>query len=92
MLKDLEGSCSKSGFPEAAQSAPVKSKVGSSRDDYGSLNMKFFLYAVASIGVVGIAWLLISRSLIRHEYSEALSYSLVSLAMFLSFFLVLYQD
>lgn len=75
--------------PPVVQARQVKSKVGSSRDDYGSLNMQFFLYAVASLGVVGIAWLLISRSLIRHEYSESLSYGLVSLAVFLSFFLVL---
>ena len=38
---------------QASQSIPVKSKVGSSRDDFEPLNMKFFLYAVASIGVVG---------------------------------------
>ena len=72
-----------------AKAVLVKSKSGSSRGDYGSLNMQFFLYAVASIGVVGLAWLLISRSLIKHEYSETLSYGLVSLAVFLSFFLVI---
>ena len=72
---------------DAAAEAPVAKSGGQS--DYGSLNMQFFLYAVASIGVVGLAWLLISRSLIKHEYSEALSYGLVSLAVFLSFFLVI---
>lgn len=72
-----------------AKATLAREQTGSAKTDYGSLNMKFFLYAVASIGVVGIAWLLISRSLIRHEYSETLSYGLVSLAVFLSFFLVL---
>ena len=83
------GEVNESQPAQVQNSVPSQSKIGSSRDDYGSLNMKFFLYAVASIGVVGIAWLLISRSLIRHEYSETLSYGLVSLAVFLSFFLVL---
>ena len=52
--------------------------------------MNYFIYAVSAIGIMGIAWLFLSRSMIRHEYSEALSYSLIALAIFLSFFIVMF--
>lgn len=63
--------------------------AGAVVSNYGSYKMSFFLYVIAAIGIVGIGWLLVSRSLIRHKNSEALSYTLISLAVFLSFFLVL---
>ena len=71
-----------------AKGAPVKSKSGG-ETDYGSLNIKYFTYGITSIGIMGVLWLFLSRSMIRHEYSEALSYSIIALAIFLSFFLVL---
>jgi len=81
------------GAPEARslpteKDAPVKSKSGG-ETDYGSLNIKYFTYGITSIGIMGVLWLFLSRSMIRHEYSEALSYSIIALAIFLSFFLVL---
>ena len=63
--------------------------AGAAVYNYGDYKMSFFLYVIAAIGIVGIGWLLVSRSLIRHKNSEALSYTLISLAVFLSFFLVL---
>lgn len=68
--------------------APVAKSGGQS--DYGSLNMNYFIFGISAIGLMGIAWLFLSRSMIRHEYSEALSYSLVALAIFLSFFMVMF--
>ena len=78
------------GAPEARslpteKDAPVKSKSGG-ETDYGSLNIKYFTYGITSIGIMGVLWLFLSRSMIRHEYSEALSYSIIALAIFLSFF------
>ena len=72
-----------------AFATPV-TKSGSGKSDYGSLNMNYFIYAISAIGIMGIAWLFLSRSMIRHEYSEALSYSLIALAIFLSFFIVMF--
>ena len=72
-----------------AFATPV-TKSGSGKSDYGSLNMNYFIYGISAIGIMGIAWLFLSRSMIRHEYSEALSYSLIALAIFLSFFIVMF--
>lgn len=72
-----------------AKATPVRQQTGSAKTDYGSLNVKYFTYGITSIGIMGVLWLFLSRSMIRHEYSEALSYSIIALAIFLSFFLVL---
>ena len=76
-----------------AKAVAVATPVGKSRSggvsDYGSLNIKYFTYGITSIGIMGVLWFFLSRSMIRHEYSEALSYSIIALAIFLSFFLVL---
>ena len=71
------------------KATPVSQQTGSAKTDYGSLNIKYFTYGITSIGIMGVLWLFLSRSMIRHEYSEALSYSIIALAIFLSFFLVL---
>ena len=76
-------------LPEA-KAAPVREQSGSAKSDYGALNMKYFIFGISAIGLMGIAWLFLSRSMIRHEYSEALSYSLVALAIFFSFFIVMF--
>jgi len=72
---------------DAAPEAPVAKSGGQS--DYGSLNMKYFIYGVSAIGFMGVLWFFLSRSMIRHEYSEAVSYGLIALAIFFSFFMVL---
>ena len=66
-----------------AKATPVRQQTGSAKSDYGSLNMNYFIFGISAIGLMGIIWLFLSRSMIRHEYSEALSYSLVALAIFL---------
>ena len=81
-----EGPDSEPNAPEAppiASELPVAfatpvTKSGSGKSDYGSLNINYFIYAISAIGIMGIAWLFLSRSMIRHEYSEALSYSLIA--------------
>ena len=94
----VEGPDTEPNAPEAppiASELPVAfatpvTKSGSGKSDYGSLNINYFIYAISAIGIMGIAWLFLSRSMIRHEYSEALSYSLIALAIFLSFFIVMF--
>ena len=71
-----------------AKGVPVRAKSGGV-SDYGSLNMKYFIYGVSAIGFMGVLWFFLSRSMIRHEYSEAVSYGLIALAIFFSFFMVL---
>ena len=71
-----------------AKAVPVRDKSGGV-SDYGSLNMKYFIYGVSAIGFMGVLWFFLSRSMIRHEYSEAVSYGLIALAIFFSFFMVL---
>lgn len=63
--------------------------AGAMVSNYGNYKMSFFVNVISAIGIVGIGWLLVSRSLIRHKNSEALSYTLISLAVFFSFFFVL---
>ena len=78
-----------SAAPEAlpvAKANPVREQSGSAKSDYGALNMKYFIFAISAIGLMGIAWLFLTRSMIRHEYSEALGYSLVALAIFFPFY------
>ena len=69
--------------------AKTAGAVAAIASNYGEYKMSFFLYVIVSIGLVGVGWLLVSRNLIRHEYSESLSYGLISLAVSMSFFLVL---
>lgn len=73
-----------------AKATLVREQSGSAKSDYGALNMKYFIFAISAVGLMGIAWLFLTRSMIRHEYSEALSYSLVALAIFFSFFMVMF--
>ena len=87
---DKEATVAEENVPVWVFDAPVKSKSGSGKSDYGSLNMDYFILFISAIGAVGIIWLFVSRSMITHEYSEALSYSIVALAIFLSFFIVMF--
>jgi len=86
--KSLEAAPVAKSIP-LAKVVGVRSKSGGV-SDYGSLNMNYFIYGISAIGIMGIAWLFLSRSMIRHEYSEVLSYSLIALAIFFSFFIVMF--
>ena len=44
---------------------------------------------MSSLGIMAMLWFLISRNLVRHKYSEAICYGLMSFAIIISFFLVL---
>ena len=84
--KSLESAPVAKPIPEANVLSVVKS---GGESDYGSLEMRYFIYAINAVGLMGVFWLFISRDMVRHEYSEVYSYSLLALAICFSGFLVL---
>ena len=66
-----------------------KNQIGSSVSTYGKYNHNLFLWAILMIGTAGFIWFLISRSLITHRNSEAISYGIMALGVVLSVFLLI---
>tara|TARA_B100001250_G_scaffold373796_1_gene360172 strand:- start:578 stop:1303 length:726 start_codon:yes stop_codon:yes gene_type:complete len=76
--------------PSTAVATPVgKSKQGGST--YNKYADSIYINGITAFGVVGFVWMMISRSLIRHKYSEALSYGLMELAVTFSLFLIFFK-
>jgi hypothetical protein len=73
---------------DASKPIEMSKKGGSS---YTSFSDDVFLSAASGIGLVGVAWFGISRSLVRHKYSEALSYTILASGILISLFLVLFN-
>ena len=63
-----------------------KTKTGAS---YGKYNHNIFMWIVMMVSVGGILWFFISRSLVTHKYSEAISYGIMSLGVILSVLLLI---
>ena len=60
-------------------------KGGSTYNKYAD---SIYLNGISAVGVVGFVWMMVSRSLIRHKYSEALSYGLMEAGVTFSLFLI----
>jgi len=56
---------------------------------YHRISDKLYIKAMTAFGVVGLLWFLLSRSLIRHQGSEVLVYSLFATSVMISLFLIL---
>ena len=63
--------------------------AGSNRPTYGKYNHTIFLWFILMMSVAGFIWFLLSRSLITHKNSEALSYGLMAVSVVLSIFLLI---
>ena len=51
---------------------------------YHRISDKLYIKAMTAFGVVGLLWFLLSRSLIRHQGSEVLVYSLFATSVMIS--------
>lgn len=67
----------------------TKSKRGASKSTYKRYNTGLFITIISAFSIIGVIWFFISRSLVRHKYSEALCYSLMAFSVVLSLILVI---
>lgn len=74
---------------QVANAVPVKSVQGGS--SYNKYNDRVYIGFVTAIGIMGVVWFMISRSLIKHKYSEVLSYGLLGAGVLFSLFLVAFK-
>jgi hypothetical protein len=66
-------------------------RIESPSGGIGGIEDKIFLTGATSVGVVGIMWYLITRSILRHKYSEAVSYSIIFAGVLFSIILVFFR-
>jgi hypothetical protein len=76
-------------MPVAVATPVGKSKQGGS--SYNKYSDSIYINGISAVGIVGFVWMMISRSLIRHKYSEALSYGLLEIAVSFSVFLIFFK-
>ena len=69
-----------------ADAVPVKPAQGGS--SYNKYNDKIYIGFVTGIAIMGVVWFMISRTLIKHKYSEVVSYSLLGAGVLFSLLLV----
>ena len=75
-----------------ANAEPIESfKSVQGGSSYNKYNDRIYIGFVTAIGIMGILWFMISRSLIKHKYSEVLSYSLLGTAVTFSLLLVAFK-
>ena len=67
----------------------VKSKQGGS--SYKKFDDDIYISMVMAVGFMGVIWFMISRTMIKHKYSEVLSYSLMGIGVILSLFLIIFK-
>lgn len=56
---------------------------------YAKYDDNLFIKFVLALGLMGIIWFLLTRSLVKHKYSETLSYGIISVSVIISLLLVL---
>lgn len=76
-------------IPVAKATPIAKSRKGGT--SYTKFNDDIYISIVMAIGFMGVIWFMISRSMIKHKYSEVLSYSLMGIGVILSLFLIIFK-
>ena len=71
-------------MPTAVATPVEKSKQGGS--SYIKYSDNVYISVVMGIGLMGVVWMMLSRTMIKHKYSEVLSYSLLGIAVQCLFF------
>tara|TARA_R110001592_G_scaffold5683_10_gene31209 strand:- start:168 stop:1016 length:849 start_codon:yes stop_codon:yes gene_type:complete len=79
----------KPGIPVAKATPIAKSKQGGS--SYTKFDDDIYISMVMAVGFMGVIWFMISRTMIKHKYSEVLSYSLMGIGVILSLFLIIFK-
>lgn len=76
-------------YSENLASEGTSMTAGSNVTNYGKYNHKIFLWIILMTGTTGFIWFLLSRSLITHIYSEAISYGVMGVAIVISVFMLI---
>lgn len=81
----------KGGSPISENLAPQQKTMtaGSNKPTWGKYNHTIFLWVILMLSVAGLVWFLLSRSLITHRHSEAISYGLMAVSVVLSVFMLI---
>jgi len=74
-----------------ATPAAVDGRSVSGGSSYQRYSDNVYISAIMGVGIVGAIWLMISRTLIRHKYSEVVSYSLMGAAVAFSLLLIIFK-
>jgi len=73
------------------QTNPISRTVEGGNSSYAKYNDSVYVSVIMAIGLMGVLWFMISRSMIKHKYSEVLSYSLLAIGVFLSLSLIIFK-
>ena len=73
------------------QSKPISRSVEGGKSSYVKLTDDVYVSIIMAIGLMGVLWFMISRSMIKHKYSEVLSYSLLAVGVFFSLSLIIFK-
>ena len=79
----------KPAIPVTKGTPIAKSKQGGS--SYQKYSDSAYISVIMAIGLMGVVWFMISRSMIKHKYSEVLSYSLLAMGVFFSLSLIIFK-
>jgi len=79
----------KPGIPVTKTTPIAKSKQSGS--SYQKFDDDIYISMVMAVGFMGVIWFMISRTMIKHKYSEVLSYSLMGIGVILSLFLIIFK-
>lgn len=74
---------------QSTQTSKIKTSKTQTGSSYGKYNHNVFMWMVIMVSVAGIVWFFISRSLVTHKYSEAISYGIMALGVILSILLMI---
>jgi len=86
---DAPVSETKDVMPTAVATPVEKSKQGGS--SYTKYSDNVYISVVMGIGLMGVVWMILSRTMIKHKYSEVLSYSLLGVAVTMSLLLIIFK-
>ena len=77
-----------------AKAVAVATPVGKSKQG-GSSYVKYsdnvYISVIMGIGLMGVLWFIISRTLIKHKYSEVVAYSLMGAGVLFSLLLIIFK-
>lgn len=82
------------GDSNTADSAKVVAIDGKSLDggsNYAKFSDDIYINVIMMIGLMGVIWMMISRTIIRHKYSEVIAYGLIGVAVTFSCLLILFK-
>ena len=89
LKKNMRGGNMEQPNIENTNPQKLTKNISGGSSSYAKYDDNVFIKFVLSLGLMGIIWFLITRSLVKHRYSEALSYGMISISILVSLLLVL---